>query len=417
MSRFIQLHVLTSYPPSNLNRDEQGRPKSAIVGGVSRLRVSSQSLKRAWRTSELFRQELGEEPVRSAATRDKMLGTRTKSLGIEIFKQLLGLEDITIAVANQIKSPEIKRAYEAARAIAKQFGALEAQYPPKKKGDEVESGGDDASKDAGTAEDANAKKLKALRKSLCTGQLFHLSPVEIAKVDALVAKLKSEQRMPEENDLELLRKEHHAVDIALFGRMLADDPGFNMEAATQVAHAFTAHKAGVEGDYFTAVDDLKPRDEDLGAAHIGEMGFGAGVYYLYICINRDLLDKNLGDDNGLRNRAMAALLHAVTKISPTGKQNSFASRAHASCVLAEKGDQQPRSLSLAFLKPVVNRNEQEDMAGLSIQALQRKRDSLAEMYGDPCIDWRVAVEGEFKALFPAGKAVSLQELITFVQAD
>ena len=54
MTQFIQLHLLTSYPPSNLNRDDLGRPKSAQIGGVGRLRVSSQSLKRAWRTSEVF---------------------------------------------------------------------------------------------------------------------------------------------------------------------------------------------------------------------------------------------------------------------------------------------------------------------------------------------------------------------------
>lgn len=202
-----------------------------------------------------------------------------------------------------------------------------------------------------------------------------------------------------------MRAPHADVDIALFGRMLASRPDFNVEAAAQVAHAITVHKAGVEGDYFTAVDDLKPRDEDIGAGHIGETGFGAGVYYLYICINRELMDKNLGGNIALRNRAFAALLNAVAKVSPTGKQNSFASRAYASYVLAEKGDQQPRSLALAFVKPV-NGVDQIDQA---IRALTIKRENLDKVYG-PCAMDRKALNAE------SGEG-SLDELISFIQAD
>lgn len=78
MSQFIQLHVLTSYPPSNLNRDDMGRPKTAVMGGVNRLRVSSQSLKRAWRTSDVFAEALGGE----------WKGTRTKRMGREAYQLL-----------------------------------------------------------------------------------------------------------------------------------------------------------------------------------------------------------------------------------------------------------------------------------------------------------------------------------------
>lgn len=90
----------------------------------------------------------------------------------------------------------------------------------------------------------------------------------------------------------------------------------------------TIHKVAVEDDYFTAVDDLNNGEEDSGSAHIGEAGFGAGVFYLYLCINRELLQKNLGDDEALTKQSLAALLNAVSKVSPTGKQNSFASRAY-----------------------------------------------------------------------------------------
>ena len=113
----------------------------------------------------------------------------------------------------------------------------------------------------------------------------------------------------------------------MFGRMLASSPAFNVEAAVQVAHAITIHKVAVEDDYFSAVDDLNRGEEDVGAAHIGEAGFGAGVFYLYLCINRELLLENLGGDTSLTAKTLEALVHAATKVSPTGKQNSFASRA------------------------------------------------------------------------------------------
>ena len=125
-----------------------------------------------------------------------------------------------------------------------------------------------------------------------------------------------------------------------------------MDASCQVAHAITVHAAEVEDDYFTAVDDLNPGDEDRGAGHIGELGFGAGLFYSYICIDRQQLIENLAGDADLADRGVATLVEAITKTSPKGKQNSFGSRARAVYTLAERGDEQPRSLSVAFMRPV-----------------------------------------------------------------
>lgn len=373
MGRFIQLHALTSYPPSNLNRDDLGRPKSAIVGGSQRLRVSSQALKRAWRTSSTFKTAL-----------DGNLGLRTKEMGVRVHEELTkaGVKD--------------KDAREWARAIAGCFGKLKAEKKAAKGGDE-----------------SDAVKNKD---DLHIEQLAHFGPEEIAAIDALTVTLCAEKRAPLADELELLRKPHAAVDIALFGRMLAASPAFNIDAAAQVAHAITVHNAAVEDDYFTAVDDLNRGDEDRGAGHIGETGFGAGIYYLYVCIDLDLLDRNLAGDIALRNRALAALVQTITQVSPSGKQNSFASRAHASCLLAERGDQQPRSLHLAYLRPEPRRDPDEDMASAAIRALRDKRQSLEQMYGPSCTDWCAAVEGEYQALL-RDKAGSLEALIQFLQAD
>jgi CRISPR system Cascade subunit CasC len=182
------------------------------------------------------------------------------------------------------------------------------------------------------------------------------------------------------------------VDIAMFGRMLADSPVHNVEAAVQVAHAITVHRVAVEDDYFSAVDDLNTR-ENSGAGHIGERGFGAGLFYLYIAIDRALLKANLGGDEALVARALEALVHAVTQVSPTGMQNSFASRAYAGYVLAEKGAQQPRSLSQAFLKPVRSHEDGAGMFELSVQAIETRMNNFDAVYG-ACAEARYTVNVE-----------------------
>ena len=330
MSRFVQLHLLVSYPPSNLNRDDTGRPKTAIVGDANRLRISSQSLKRAWRTSDEFDAAMGGH-----------IGVRTKEMGRKIFNAL------------QEKGVDEKKAREWAKQIASQFGKLKSD------------------------------KKTENNQDLHVEQLVHFSPEEQTAIDALIAEVAVSGVAPTENQLKLLSKPKQAVDIAMFGRMLASSPGFNMEAAVQVAHAITIHKVAVEDDYFTAVDDLNNGDEDSGSAHIGESGFGAGVFYLYVCINRELLQNNLGDDAVLCKQSLRALVNAATKVSPTGKQNSFASRAYAAYVLAEKGDQQPRSLAQAFLKPVTG----ADMLERSVKELNKRVVNFDSVYGK-CADAR-----------------------------
>lgn len=344
MTTFIQLHLLTSYPPANLNRDDLGRPKTARMGGVERLRVSSQSLKRHWRTSDLFQEAVAGH-----------VGTRTKRLGVEVKSQLLegGVKE--------------KDAQEWAAKIAGVFGA------PKKGSVEIE-------------------------------QLAHISPEERQAVNDLTQLLASETRAPSDDELKLLRKRPSAADVALFGRMLASSPEFNVEAACQVAHAVTVHGIVIEDDYFTAVDDLN-NDEDQGAAHIGETGFAAGLFYSYVCINRDQLVDNLGGNADLADRAIAALTEAAIKVAPSGKQNSFGSRAYASYVMAEKGPQQPRSLSVAFLKPV----QSQDQAAEAIQRLEAQIEKFDRVYGE-CADQRYAINAE------VGNG-TFDELMTFLRSE
>ncbi|MFN8669398.1 MAG: type I-E CRISPR-associated protein Cas7/Cse4/CasC [Gemmatimonadaceae bacterium] len=321
MTTFLQFHALTAYPAANLNRDDSGRPKTMMFGGAQRLRVSSQSLKRAWRTSSVFDAHL-----------KGRVGQRTQRLGREVYDHLVA------------KGMEAKKAAEVSRSIAEVFGKLE---------------------------DKEGKET-------FIKQLAFVSPAERERAIALAEQaLHGEDIAP--SDETLLQRADAAADIAMFGRMLADSPSFNREAAVQVAHAMTTHAVAVEDDYYVAVDDLKdPADrEDAGTSFIGVQEYGAGVFYLYACVDRDLLVKNLAGDTALAQDAVAALIEAACLVSPRGKQASFASRARASYAMCERGTQQPRTLAAAFLKPVTGADQLEE----SIKRLQSFRDNLDAAYG------------------------------------
>ncbi len=352
MSRFIQLHILTSYPAANLNRDDLGAPKSMRLGEANRLRVSSQSLKRAWRTSDAFKTALGGDH----------LGTRTKELGRKVYCALTQGADLDAVWADSDATGALpvlkeKPAAEIARAIGSVFGKLKAE--PK------------------TAKDAEAAQKRAdILESLEIEQLAHVSREERDAVAKLVEACRASGKTPEKESLGLLRRGVKAADIAMFGRMLAASARYNVEAAVQVAHAVTVHRAVAEDDFFTAVDDLN-RD-DAGAGHMGVSEFGAGVYYLYVCIDRDLLTENLCADEALVKQSLAALVTAACTVAPTGKQASYASRAYACFALAEKGDDTPRNLSLAFLKPVGERPDERD-GDVGAQAVSRLLGTKAAM--------------------------------------
>jgi len=325
MTTFIQLHLLTAYAPANLNRDDSGRPKTAFMGGVERLRVSSQSLKRAWRVSEIFEDAM-----------DGFIGKRTRRIAVDyVFKPM------------QAAGVTEKIAKAAAEKVAGHFG--------KQKND----------------------KSASVEKNLETEQIVHISNHEIGLIQQLVTRLITEQREPKAEELNLLRKERRDVDIALFGRMLASSPEFSVEAACQVSHALGVSAVTIEDDFFTAVDDLNDKEKDTGSAHMGEQSFASAFFYTYICISRDLLMANLGGDEALAKRAIAALTETALTVSPTGKQNSFASRAYASYALAESGRQQPRSLAVAFFQPV----RDADQISAAIARLKQQRDRFDNVYG------------------------------------
>ena len=373
MSDFIQLHLLTSYPPSNLNRDDLGRPKTAVIGGSSRLRISSQSLKRAWRTSDLFEQIVG---LRG--------GVRSRELARKISQSLQSgalLSDL-ILEREQLLDCDGLIAEGQADAWAREIAAVYVDKKAKADGGDDESGDegdvDEGKKKAGKSKGKKGKSNISLE-TLKSEQLVFYSRPEIEAIEQLIVLLRKPSAVlaPENLSKLMLDGSHRTADLAMFGRMLANAAKFNVEAAVQVAHAFTVHKVQVEDDYFTAIDDLNRHEEDAGAGHLGETGFGAGLFYLYLCIDKSLLLRNLGGDLALADRTLRALLECATTVAPTGKQNSFASRAHALFCLAERGSQQPRSLALAFTRALKG----DDVQDLAIGELLRLQGNLDQVYG------------------------------------
>lgn len=365
MTTFLQLHLLTSYPPACLNRDDLNRPKSAKMGGVDRLRISSQSLKRAWRTSDVFSEQLTGE-----------IGIRSKELGRRIKEALLTGASLGVLLQENLPTAEAdgliseKDANEWAWTIAFEF--------------------------------VKGKESNLSKDSLKSEQVVSYSRDELDEMEKLVIALrKTGTQPPTPKQLEALKKKGapRTADLAMFGRMLASSPDFNVEAACQVAHAITVHRAAVEDDYFSAVDDLNRREENVGFAFGGEQGFGAGLFYQYVCIDCERLRENLGGDVALAEQAIQALIEAAATVAPTGKQNSFASRAWAYYALAEKGNRQPRALSLAFMKPV----REGDMLNEAVSALTSMRDNLDKVYyKGAALDSRsinaTTGDGDFEAL-------------------
>lgn len=306
MSKFVQIHMLTSYPPANVNRDDLGRPKTAVLGGKNRLRISSQCLKRTWRTSDVFQEALGDNK-----------GFRTKEIGKAIKQSLVEGQSLWGIINGDGNSAtrgtvEESTAEEWSRAIIEEFG-------------DVEEG-------------------------LKHSQLVFVTPEEVELIDELLSTLVEEDREPEDEELDLLRSSTRAVDVAMFGRMMAKSPDYSIEGATQVSHALSTHEVVVENDYFSAVEDLNQFREDVGAAHIGNREFASGLFYLYACVNRSLFERTLNTQNcltegqeptKLASDSIKALVKAMATETPVGMKNSYGSSTYASYALVEKARNNP----------------------------------------------------------------------------
>lgn len=291
---YMNIHAIQSVPPSNINRDDTGSPKTAVIGGVRRAFVSSQSWKRAMR-DEFHNQ----------------VGMRTLNV------PLLIAEDI-VAIDPSVSLDDAKKLAEKA---LKTLG---------KKGVKI----------------AKDDKLSALF-FISNGQIHHIAQIMLG-VDDLAesgkdVKTRIHDAMSNDNTL----------DMALFGRMVADDPSIDVDASAQVAPAFGVSKVNPEFDFYTAIDD-NSREDHAGSAMMGTIEFNASVYYRYANVGVNQLRKNLNDDADVAD-ALADFVRSFIVSMPTGKKNSFANATRPDMVLIEF---QTNAVSYAgaFDKPVSLKN-------------------------------------------------------------
>lgn len=342
---FIDLHVLETVPPSCVNRDDTGSPKTAVYGGTVRARVSSQCWKHAVRES--FKQMLPEGDV----------GLRTKHVH-ELLTQAIQKCD------SQVNADEL--AEEALKAAGISF--------------------------------KEEKKAKESEKK--TDALFFISKGQIDELAKLAVSKKLEKKA-----CRTALKAAPAVDIALFGRMVADDPSLNFDATAQVAHAISTHTIHNEYDYFTAVDDCAPED-NAGAGHLGTVEYNSATLYRYATIHVTELQRYLGDRTP---EAVRAFIEAFVLSMPTGKINTFANNVLPNAVYVTIRCDQPVNLVGAFEEPVQAGNGGYVKA--SIDALVKHAKSVYhDFLGEP--ERAFAIGNELK---PLTETMSLSELLDAVE--
>ena len=362
MSVFVDIHVLQTLPPSNPNRDDTGAPKSATFGGVQRMRISSQAIKRA--TRQDFEGKLA----------DGNYGVRTKKI-VELVARTITEK------RPDLEAESIELAEMGLKAIG--FKLTEPRG------------------------DKSNKELKE------AGFLVFLSAKQIEHVaDALISVVCEDDPAAAFKELKprSLVDTNHSIDIALFGRMVAEPNALNVDAACQVAHAIGVGAVEHEYDYYTAVDDEKKRNDeaDEGAGMIGTIEFASATVYRYATINVDLLRENLGDD-AVADRAVELFVDSFVRSMPTGKVTTFANRTLPDAVLVQIRDDQPINMSGAFEEPIVA--GQRGFAEPAIKRFVEFEARLRELTGleavESLVSWTTPRGESFSEL---GKQVRLASL-------
>lgn len=338
--KLIELHILQSFPVSCLNRDDVGAPKTAVFGGVQRARLSSQSLKRA---------------IRHYATDllpERFAGQRTKLI-VQPFAEALKKHGVV----------EEKTASEHAKNIADKLAKLDAR-----------------------SKDDDAK----------VGTLTFLAPSEIDAIAQQVAELlKTDPKSKEyEKSLDKFCKKAgllDGADIALFGRMVASLPSLTLEGAAMFGHALSTHKSDNDLDFYSAVDERKPKEDDAGAGMIGTLEFTSAVYYRYAALNLDLLadGAHLGKlTPEERRQVVDSFIRATLMAVPGARKNSMNAHTLPGYVLGTyKSKGQPVQLVNAFEAPV---RPKSGLLDASVEALKAEHAKLKETWALVC-DTEVAI--------------------------
>ena len=368
---FIDFCAIQNVPANNINRDDTGAPKTAVYGGVRRARVSSQAWKKAMRDEFLH------------LLPDDLLAVRTKLVASEVAKAVVA------------KRPEYAGEADAmAEAVLVAAGIAVEKL-----------------KRSGTDDGKVASKYLIF---ISRAEIEALAQVAIAYQD------KGEVWMGKDADKDLkkaLKKDasgafhgRQGVEIALFGRMLADAADLNVDACAQVAHAISVDRVTQEYDYFTALDQCAA-DDNAGAAMIDSTGFNSSTLYRYATVNVNALVDQLGDAP-TTVQAVQAFAKAFICSMPTGKQNSFANRTLPNAVLVSVRSAQPVNPVSAFEVPV----RQSDEQSISLQAarkLGKRVKAIEEAYDMPALKaWNIVDAEPVEELDAVSENVGLAAMLS-----
>ena len=372
--RFLQIHTLHSYPAALLNRDDSGLAKRMPFGGTIRTRISSQCLKRHWRTAD---DEFALTAIEGAADAIRSRNVVERSA----MAPLRSANDVSEDVLNAVEEALNIGVYGSS-------GTTESGRQPLLLGlPEVEY-------------------LQSKARAICDE---HADDPEAA--GSAAALLFTTARRNEERDNFAAFREQTALPGgligALFGRMVTSDPGANIDAAVHVAHAFTVHAEESESDYFSVVDDLQEADEDAGAAHIGDTELTAGLFYGYVVVDVPALMSNLAGSSELAGSVVEHLLHLIATVSPGAKLGSTAPYAYADLMLVEAGSRQPRSLANAY------RGSVEAQSSAATEALSEHLSKLDDCYGAREVRRVMSLDG---CDLPGAERLNLDDLASWAAA-
>lgn len=412
---FIQLHFLTFYPPSNPNRDGQDRQKTAEIGGVTRMRISSQSKKASVRQSRAFEEAIGAE-FRAYRTRKapQRIVDRIKEI-----TDAKGLSTLSDAWRDEILIRALSGKGEDRSQVAEEDTAAAEELEGDDETDELRTGqlvliseseierfaNAIVRLDARLADEtAELSRDEAMLREAC----LQGTPGQSEDKGAGRSKKKSEAS-PVDGAVRALREDgfdsdRAAVDAAMFGRMLAVDKRFSTDASVQISHGISVSRTLVEEDYFSAMDDLSKPGES-GAGMLGSSEFGSAVMYFYACIDTRALIRNLGGDEQakrLAETATSALVRALLAEGPAARSNSYANGVVAEYALLEAGSGTPRNLASAFERPVEGPGHLE----AAIARLEAKRKVMNRIYGQT-----FDIEARFNAVADEAQEGSLEEVI------
>ena len=363
-NRFLQLHTLTSYPASLLNRDDAGFAKRIPFGGSVRTRISSQCLKRHWRTYD------GEHALSGIEGVELSIRSR-KTFETEVYAKLV-VAGVDANRANEVVAAMMPLI------LGKNENEAEAEAAepkrPKGKGKGKDVVGGEPAHEGFLTKQVTVLGRPELAFFVAAGKeiLAELGAGDAKKAVEAFFKAKGQKE-----NLQAL-KLGAGLDAALFGRMVTSDILARCDAAVHVAHAFTVHEEASESDYFSAVDDLLKDAGGMGSGHIGSSELTTGLFYGYVCVDIPLLVSNLSGDRALAGEVLARLVHTVATVSPGAKLGSTAPHAFAQVVLAEAGRAQPRTLANAYFDAVAGRGS---LLTSAYEALAGHVKELDEMYG------------------------------------